>query len=146
MSKPKIKLYRYSNDGRYIEKFESITEARNKFYANYVGKIPMFRKDSNFHFLPDGTVLTKNRIGREEVKKRVLIENNPLLNINNTKHTGRPIVVFDLNGDFIAEFKDIKTASILMNINTSKIVNLIKRHKGKYRRHNKLGIDIKFKK
>ena len=63
----KIAVYQYDRNGKFIEKYDSLAVVRGKYYGNYIGKFPIFGRIKDYHLLPDGTILFKERIYRDNV-------------------------------------------------------------------------------
>jgi len=141
----KIKVFRYNNDGSFIESFDCLNDARNKFYPDTIGKYPMFSKNNDIHVLPDDTLLfKKKRTYRDDIVKLYRIINDKFSNIRIGKYDNTPIECYSLNGDKIAEFKNITIASIILNIPYATIYKRVKIDKMYTKSED--GLIFKFKK
>lgn len=111
----KVKCYEYSQTGKYLCEYESIQEVRAKYYKNDIGKRPLFRDDSGYFKTPVNTFIANHRIGRHKLMQLEKIKNCPFCTYRNGVQD-KPFEVFNLKNEKVAEFKDIHTASLLLNI------------------------------
>jgi|GEM_PF-6041379 hypothetical protein len=140
----KIKCYQYDSNGKYLGKYNSVSELRRKYFNKHKGKTPLFIS-KNYHVLPDNTVATLERLGRDEVKRIFKIHHNPLLKKYNTKYNATPIEIYDILGNKIAEFKNKSCAEELLKFSKSQIYGYLQKAGNNFP-NNDLGISIKYKK
>lgn len=140
--RPPIKVHQYDENGKFIQSYNCMNDAREKYYNDTA--YPMFRGTiiSKLHELPDGTFLCKSRLGRYGVRFEVARLRNDLLTYG-LKALDEPIEILNIDGRIIGEFKNVYLASRVMGITTTQLTkmstatNLIPK--------NKLGIRIRFK-
>jgi hypothetical protein len=140
----KIPCFQYSINGEYIKKYNSISEFRDEYFSEQDGKQPLFHKGQEMYIMPDETVVCKHRIGRENVKKLVKISTNKLIAPYESKTAKKPIELFNIVGEKIAEFENIRTMSILMDITKNTAYSMMRERKGNMP-SNELGVTAKFK-
>jgi hypothetical protein len=114
--RPKVKRFEYDSNGKYIKEYDCENDVRKSHYPNDIGKRPLFTNKQlihNYHILPNGNFVTKERIGRKgiiEIQKRL---NNDFIKI---KNNDKNINVYNLDNKIIATFANIQIASKLSNI------------------------------
>lgn len=114
----KVKLYHYSNVGKYLGEIECMADVHRKYYGG--SHYPLFRSDKtntrgqdtkDYHELPDGTFVAKSKIGREGLKRRLKLDNDPFARKDSF---AKPIVVYSISGKKLGEFESIAIAEKLM--------------------------------
>lgn len=136
----KIKVFQYNRVGRFIRSYQSISEVRDLYYPDTVGKYPMFVKNEEYHLLPDDTIVVKHRIYRDDVVKMFYRMDNPLIF---TENDIDPIDVFNMDGDLIATFINPRTASILTGFSDASIYSSLNRRTGMNMPKNRFRISFK---
>lgn len=117
MGKPKKQVFEYDKDGVFIKKYESLTELRNEYYSEDVGVRPIFNKKIlgfDFHITPKNTIILSDRPYRENIKFLYRVYSSELCNTNKNKNSNKPIQMFNLKNEFIAEFSNMVMAKILL--------------------------------
>lgn len=132
--KPKQKAYHYDNDGKFIKEYSCMEEIRKEYYSSDKGKRPLFVTNAkipngtykvitkDYLKLPDNTFATKERIGREGIRKINKRINNPFIN-NENKYFD----ILNLDNEVIASFNNIKVAAVLLNKSVSNIHSRLKK-------------------
>lgn len=113
--RPKLKLYHYDNEYKYIKTFETQMQVFNEYFDGKKGQLfnnPDFRK------LPDGTFVSPYRVGRDKLRKVIKIANDPLC-AKNAKD--KPIIFYNRKMEQIASFNCIRTACQLTGKSYSSI-------------------------
>jgi hypothetical protein len=114
----KVKLYHYSNVGKYLGEIECMADVHRKYYGG--AHYPLFRSDrtntrnqdtKDYHELPDGTFVAKSKIGRDGLKKRLQLDNDPFARKDDSTYV---VEVFSVSGRKLAEFASLNVAQKLM--------------------------------
>jgi hypothetical protein len=121
MARLKEKVYQYDQEGKFIKEWSSQSSVRAYYYSDKRGKYPIFRNDlkgaarlrSGLSFLPDGTIVTRKKIGKTGVMIYMRRYNNPYVErcLRHSEHVDSIIEVYNLDNEKIAEFKDVDIAS-----------------------------------
>jgi hypothetical protein len=115
--KSKIKLHVYYGDGSYKESFDSISEFRADYYPNDIGKRPILtynEKGVNYHYSKEGDwFVTDCRPGREAIKHIIAIHESEYCKLQDNVDN-KPVRVFNLRGDLIAEFKSVRLCGLMV--------------------------------
>ena len=126
MGRFKIKVYQYSNIGKYLRSWESMAEIRNYYFSHISGKMPLFKTDDTTMVLPDGTILSKQKIGRVGVDEFLRKKDNPYLNSYKLQNNNK-VLIYNLNNELIAEFNNHKICTNLLNISNNDLLRKLKR-------------------
>ena len=130
--RPKVKRYQYDKKGNFLQEFESESAVRKQYYSTDKGKRPIFGNypyQKEYVILPDGTYLTKERIGRvgiRDINKRI---NNEFLNISNDD---KKVKATNLDNKVVATFANINLAAKMTNIPLGTIHNQVTRGINKF--------------
>lgn len=125
MPREKQKVYQYDSNGKYLRSYESRTELQEKYNLT---KDALIVSRNGYKKLEDGTYVAFFRIGKDELLKRLKIENCPFCTTGGLKR--KPVEVFNLLGEKIAEFTSIAVAAKMLNL---KISTIKSRAKGQFR-------------
>lgn len=136
--RPKIPVFQYNKDGRFIQKWNCMNDVRREYYGE--AQQPMFVQNRPYHVLPDNTMLVKERVGRKEIFRLYERINNPLIV---PEHRLKPLEILNIDGDVVAAFANIKVLLTLTNIKPSTVYNHLNTLKGTDLPHNKLRITIR---
>lgn len=137
----KIKVYQYDREGKFLASYQSLAEVRATYYSEVKGKLPLFRNEADYHLLPDNSILFKTRTYRDDVVTMIhRIENLLIFK----KEDVRPVDVFNMDGEWIATFVNMKVAVILTGIPYHKIYCYLNRKTGDKLPKNKLRIHFKY--
>lgn len=133
--RPNQKVFEYTTEGVYIRSYESISEYREERYPDDIGKRPIFVhkiEGLDFHFTKDDTILLKERPGREKIVFIYKIWTSKLCNFNKSKEDGKPIQMFNLKNELIAEFASTKVAKVLLSpdISYNTLMGHLRKRKG----------------
>lgn len=118
MGRPNKRVYEYDFDGNFIRKHESIAEFRRCLYTEDAGIRPIFVnkiKGYDFHITPQNTVAMTERIYRDNIVFFLRIYNSKLCRANTAINIKKPIQMFNLNNEVIAEFSSLTMAGLLLN-------------------------------
>ena len=111
----KINVYIYNTDGKFLNKFPSITECKQffKLDKNY----PIFRHCKNklsveaqrlelgYAKLPNGYFVCKSKLGRDFIRKTEKVLNSDFVNLTKVVKN-QPIKMYNLKNEEIASFKN----------------------------------------
>lgn len=117
-------IYAYNLKGKFLQKYESLSDCKTKLLKkdkNY----PIFRREKRCLGLEtkraahnyakiDNYFICKERLGREKLLKLEKTVNSQFL--DKKLIFDKPIVMCNLNGDILAEFKNKKLASKILNL------------------------------
>lgn len=124
--RPKQEVFQYDADGKYIRKYNSQSEVREKYFSDDLGKRPLFNVVTPYQEMPDGTYIAPYRIGRDKLREAIRLYNCPYCK----KHVAhRPVYVYNLIGEKIAEFSNIRVASLMTGIDYATITHRVKNGK-----------------
>ena len=123
----KQKVYLYGESGTFIREFQSETEASKHFYGN---KRPLFQNKEH-HLISNFSILLKERIGRDNVKKLFRKINSPFITIRANE---KPVECLNLNNEVIATYKGAHIASLLSNVPKATIYHQLET--GKYAKND----------
>ena len=113
----KTPVYQYDAEGKYLQTFETRNAVFQKYYDGKKGDL---FPNGVYKPLPDGTYVTKERIGRDGLLKAIAIENDPLCD----EKKDVPIAFYNRTGKKIAVFSSLHVAAQL----TGKDYNLLRRN------------------
>lgn len=142
--RPAQKIYEYNFSGEYLRSYNSIQEARQKYYSDDTGQRPIFVKKElgeEYHITFEDTILLKNRIGRDNIKYLLNVVQSEYYNLSTPED--RPIQVFNIMGELLAEFPSAYIATKMMP-HLSHLIYTQLRVTGRERR-SKRGSDLTFK-
>lgn len=146
--RPRNKVYHYTQDGRFIKMFDCENDVKREYYPNT--NRPLFvRQSSNrdgkvYHYnyetiqLPDDTIISKIRIGREGVRNFIKKSKSSFTNISDNE---KVIEVYNLDNKVIATFKGLHVASKITNISASTIHHQVTRNS----KHTQSDLIFKYK-
>lgn len=123
MGRASKKVYEYDFEGKYVRKYESISEFRQRHYTEDKGKRPLFIKQIEgieYHITPQDTIAFTERVIREKTLFILKAHTSKLCNLSNTKQSKQPIEMLNLKNEVIAEFASLRLAEILLNGNFSR--------------------------
>ena len=115
--RPRHEIYEYSFEGKYLGNYSSIAEARRKFYPEDIGTRPMFVKrvlNHEYEITPENTILFKERVYRDDIVFLVKIVHCKYCNYNKNVHSDKPVQVYNIKGELLAEFANITIAQLMM--------------------------------
>ena len=125
----KIKLYQFDLKNRKQKMWNCMQDIKNEYYNGT--RFPMFQINPDYHALPDGTYVTKQRYTRDELAAIIKISNSVYVNDAKVKKDDKEIEVFNLANEKIAEYKNIRIASKLSTIPAGTIYSQLNKSKGK---------------
>ena len=141
--KPKIKLFQYDVNCKYLKSFDSLTDVRSHYFND--AKYPLFvDSQKEIEKLPDSTIICKYRIGRDNLLKLLNRINNPFI-IKDDRTNNNEIEILNIDKVVIATFYNVSIAAKMLGICSSNIHSMIK-HSMNSAPKNKLGIYIRYKK
>ncbi len=124
----------YDFNGEFIIGFNSISEFRKNYYSKDNGIRPIFNHKElgeRYHIVYDlDLIAVENKIGRLKIKKILKIINSDFCKAEDNIKSKKSVVVYNLKGEIIAEFKTLRLLTKLMpHISQTTINNhLNKRH------------------
>lgn len=128
--RPKIKVYEYQKDGKFVKAYDCINDARREYWPNDRGQRPLFKNGTyvyDFVKLPNGNILLQNRMYRDHIKKMIKRSESPWIDESNDN---RYIQVLNMDGEQIATFKNIRIAGKMTNISDKTIYQSLNNNKG----------------
>lgn len=130
MGRPNKEVFEYDFKGKYIRKWDTENEFRRNYYTEDVGRRPIFVdsiKNIEYHITHNSTIAFTERPGRDFIKILLRIHNSDLCNFKNNDGSKRPIQMFNLKDELLAEFSSIVIAEKLTTINRFTIEGQLKR-------------------
>jgi hypothetical protein len=149
MPRQKIKVYQYDKQGKYLRTYDSMREVTMKYFNN--PHYPLFEnkihiggeiKKRIYDILPDDTYVVKKRIGRDKLLMEVKIDNDIYCK---TYKADKPVEVFNLLGQKVAEFANIRVAESLTNIDRSTLDSRLKSVNKKVNKLNSDHLEYRYK-
>ena len=125
MGLEKIPLYQYDEKGKYLRSYESHLQVFDKYFDTKKGRLFMDNKE--YRELPDGTFIAKYRIGRARLLKLKKIYDCVFCSKN---ITDKKISAYNLLGDKVAEFENIRVLKELTGISYNTVMHSINSDKG----------------
>ena len=152
--RPPLKVYEYDSKGCFIRQHETLADARKYHYPNDKGLRPLFGGKKNVifgfkvHITPSNTILIVGSPGKSKVYLMYRIYKSNLCNISESKFKDKPIVMYNLKDEVIAEFANVKIAKEILD--NSKYQHQTRNYQLNYRTNddkdtNKLKVDYYFK-
>lgn len=123
-------VFEYNLEGKYIRRWNSENDFRNNYYSDDLGKRPIFVdeiKGFKYHITHNETIALLERPGRDFIKLMVRIYKSDLCNFYENKGSEKPIQMFNLKDELLAEFGSIVIAEKLTNIPRETIGSQLKR-------------------
>lgn len=111
--RPRLKIYQYDKDFKYMRSYESQVEIFNKYYDGKKGEL--FR-NKEYKELPDGTYVATYRIGRDGLKYWSKIYNSVYCSKN---ITDKPFSAYNYLGEKVATFANVRVYSAITNQNSN---------------------------
>ncbi|MCE4064318.1 hypothetical protein LXM63_04375 [Chryseobacterium gleum] len=119
MGRPNKYVFEYDFNGKYIRKWNSESDFRKHYYTEDIGKRPLFIDSVNgihYHITHHDTIALVERPGRDFILFMLRVHNSPLCNFKNNEGSSRPIQMFNLKDELLAEFSSLRIAEYLLNI------------------------------
>lgn len=142
--RPAQKIYEYNFSGEYLRSYDSIQEARQRYYSEDTGSRPIFVKQElgeEYHITFEDTILLKNRIGRDNIKFLLRVVQSEYYNL--ATPDDQPIQVFNIKDELLAEFPSAYIATKLMPQHSHLIYTHLRL--ANTQRRPKRGSDLTFK-
>lgn len=130
MGRAKIKVFEYDLEGKYLRKWDSENDFRNNYYSSDLGKRPIFEKEVNgfkYHITYNDTIALRERPGRDFIKFIIRVDKSKFCNMRNNESSEKPIRMFNLKNELIAEFSSLRLCELLLNIPRATIVSQLSR-------------------
>lgn len=119
MGRPKKEIFEYDFKGKYLRKWEAENDFRKNYYTEDIGKRPLFVdnvKGVDYHITHNNTIALTERPGREFIKLIIKIHNSDLCNFKNNEGSKKPVQMFNLKDELLAEFSSLRVAEYLLKI------------------------------
>ena len=116
--KPEIKIFEYDENGTHIETFKNMTKCREKHFSELKGKMPILRfkrLDIEYGLTPEGNYLVKERLGKKRARLLARLDQSIYCTDLIIKRNN-PIKVFNLEGVFLMEARNLNILNKLTNI------------------------------
>ncbi len=119
-----IKVYQYDANGKFMKEWACTNDVRRAYYPNVNGKMPFFPDgrgtyNAEYHELPDGSYVSKYRIGRERLLK--LVKRDRSRFCKDCAEERNVVEVYNLNGTKVANFRNPYVASLLLQLASGQI-------------------------
>jgi len=118
--RPNQKVHIYSLDCAYIISFDCINDFRKHYWPEDIGKRPLFLKKENgceYEIIDEAEIIAlKCRPGREAIRLILAIDSSEYCKAQDQDDDYKPIEVYNLRGDLIAEFKTQRLAGLLCSV------------------------------
>ncbi len=118
--RPKEKVHIYSLDCAYIRTFDCINDFRKHYWPEDIGKRPLFLKKENgceYEIIDEAEIIAlKCRPGREAIRLIIAIDSSEYCKPQDSNNP-KPVQVYNLRGDLLAEFASQRLAGLLSNGN-----------------------------
>jgi len=145
------KVYVYDDQGTYICMFNNMVEFRKVYYPkDGIYKRPLFvHEELNFkyHYMKDLELIavTDRSIGRDTLKRIIAIHDSEYCKKEDSNPDTKPVQVFNLKNELIAEFKTARLLTKLMpHINQATLSKHINNTKP-IKTYNDLGLFFRYK-
>lgn len=117
--RPSKKVYVYDGEtGKYLRFFETQKECTD-YYGLSKGNL---FSGKDYRLMPDGNYICSYRIGRDDLFKQILIDNNKFCKKLPNDYS---VEIFNIIGEKIGEFRSARELIELSNIGEVKIKNYI---------------------
>lgn len=144
------KVYVYEDNGTYVCMFDNMVDFRKVYYPeDGIFKRPLFvHEELNFkyHYMKDLELIavTDRSIGRDTIKRIIAIHDSEYCKKEDSNPQSKPVQVFNLKNELIAEFK---TARLLTKLMPHIHQSTLSRHLNNQpvKTHNELGLYFKYK-
>lgn len=145
-----IKVYIYRFDGKYLGFFDNITMFRGVYFPEQHYKKPLFTKNElgcDYEILDDCEIVAvQEKIGRETIKKIVAIDKSEFCKNEDNFSARRPVQVYNMKGELIAEFKTQRLLTKMMpHINQPTLTRQLKKGGSTFHAHLTTELFFKFK-
>lgn len=130
MGRPKKFVFEYDLKGKYLRKWDSENDFRKHYYTEDLGKRPLFVDEVKgicYHVTHNDTIALIERPGRDFILFMLRVHNSVLCNFKKNKGSSRPIQMFNLKDELLAEFSSLRIAEHLLNISRETISDQLKR-------------------
>lgn len=112
------KVFVYDEEGTYICMFDSMSDFRKVYYPKDMSSRPLFLHEelgSQYHYMEDLQLIAFNsRVYRDTIKKIIAIHNSEYCKKEDHESGKKPVEVYNLKNELIAEFKNARLAVKLM--------------------------------
>ena len=129
--RPKQKVYVYDFDCKYIRTFDCVNDFRKHYWPMDIGKRPLFLKEEEgcqYEVIEEAEIIAlKTRPGREKIRLILAIDSSEYCKAQDLNEDCKPVQVFNLRGDLIAEFATQRLACLLSGVNSIRISNQLNR-------------------
>ena len=122
--KPRLKIYQYDSDFKYMRAYDTQTEVFDKYY----GKGIKGRLFTNEHYkaLPDGTYVSTYRIGRKGLEYWTRVYTS----VYCTKYKGdKPFSAYNFLGEKVATFSNVRVFAQMTSIPYDTVVTQLHRYR-----------------
>lgn len=130
MGRPNKFVFEYDFNGKYLRKWNSESDFRKHYYTDDLGKRPLFKESIRgiyYHITHNDTIALIERPGRDFILFMLRVHNSLLCNFNNNEYSSRPIQMFNLKDELLAEFSNFRIAEYLLNIPRGTIYSQLQR-------------------
>lgn len=135
----KQKQYQYSKDGKFLKEYESLSSVNEKYKLTKGN----FYSGRNYRRMDDNTWICSERLGRNAIIKLERIYNCPFCSKKDRSSMKKPLEVYNLLGEKIAEFSSGYIFNKMTGLPLGTISNRANSKKKQIRRENNLIIKFK---
>lgn len=151
-----VNVYVYDLDGVFICTFDSMVAFRAVYYPDDKFKRPLFvKRELGVHYeliRECGVIAYRERVFRDDTKFLIAIENSEYCKAEDNALKNKPIQVFNLKNELVAEFKTLRLATKMMphisqaTISRHLINSETKTYSYNPKRHTEVGLFFRYKK
>jgi hypothetical protein len=116
--RPKMKMYEYDQNGRFVCEYPTQYEVFVKYYEGK--KRPLIRKGEQYAILPNGHFIANYRIGRERLMYYEKAKASKY--VSTAGEIRKNVVAYNLLGERVATFRSVHMAALITGIGRSTIV------------------------
>ncbi|MGH1520568.1 hypothetical protein [Chryseobacterium sp. JK1] len=130
MGRPNKNVFEYDFNGKYLRKWTSENDFRKHYYTEDKGNRPLFVDDIKgiyYHITHNDTIALIERPGRDFILYMLRVHNSELCNFKKNEGYYKPIQMFNLKDELLAEFSSLRIAEYLLKISRVSISNQLKR-------------------
>jgi hypothetical protein len=145
------KVFVYGVDGTYICMFDNMVEFRKVYYPADTGKRPLFNHEElgvKYHYMLDLELIavTTKSVGRDALKRIIAIHESEYCKKEDLSSDKKPVLVYNLKNECIAEFKNTRLLHKLMpHILPGTVSNQLNSTTLNPKSHNELGLYFVYK-
>ncbi len=143
-------VFVYHSDGTYICMFDNMVEFRKVYYPADTGKRPLFVHEElgiKYHYMEDLELIAfACRTGRDLIKRLIAIHESDFCKKEDNESSKRPVQIYNLKNEVIAEFKNTRLLHKLMpHLSGATISNHLNNTSMNPKSHTEIGLFFRYK-